>query len=190
MIGYLLGKPLLVDDDLIVVTGGVGYQVAVTAATLQAAAALPEIELFIYTHVREEALQLFGFRTYQEKKLFALTLGVSGVGPTIALSLVAAGSSSLIEAVQEAKVSFFTAIPRVGKKLAQKIIIDLRGKLGELKALELSPLTGPAQDVIATLVTLGFDQDRVVDVVNTLDIATVGVEKGVKAALKKIQGNT
>ncbi len=187
MIGYLVGQPIVSDQNLIVLVGGVGYRVVVTPATLQTAAQLKEISLYIHTHVREDALLLFGFPTAQERKLFVLTLGVSGVGPTIALALVAAGSSPLIAAVQEAKVSFFTALPRVGKKLAQKIIIDLRGKLGELKALDLSVLTGPTQDVVATLVALGFDPERSREVVTTLDVTKLGVEKSVKRALQIIR---
>ena len=159
MIGYLKGTPRLVNDKLLVVTpSGVGYEVSVGRSLLTKAQTAGELELYTHTHVKEDQLSLFGFGTTEEKKLFQLLLGVSGVGPSIALNISELGAERIISAVQEAQVSTFTAIPRVGKKLAQKIIIDLKSKLGSLKELELSEATGQAKELAEALMALGFDE--------------------------------
>lgn len=162
MISYLIGKPLIHQDNLTILVNGVGYKVIVGSKVLQKANQKSfqdeNIELYIFTHVKENALDLFGFETPQELSVFKLVLNVSGVGPAIALSLADAGPNKLIDGVQNANIAFFSAIPRVGKKLAQKIIIELTSKLGSLKELNLAPLSSQDQDIHDALLTLGFDE--------------------------------
>lgn len=186
MIAYLHGIPKLIGQDLVILVGGVGYGVKVTAKVLANLRDQPEIELFIYTHVREDKLELFGFPSPSEKETFELLLNVSGVGPSTALNLVGAGSTQLIEAVQNAQVSFFTNIPRVGKKLAQKIIIELRGKLGELKSLDLGPKTGKQVEVSEALVSLGFEEARVEEIMAGLDVENLDLQTAIKQAMKAL----
>src|SRR5258708_6371808 len=148
MISYLMGKPVFEKDFVTILVGGVGYAVRVTDDCRQSLQGREEAELFIYTHVREEALELYGFAQRSERDLFLLLLGVSGVGPKTALGILHFQPNQIITAVQNAEVSLFTSVPRVGKKLAQKIIIDLRSKLGALKELDLGPLSGERQEVV------------------------------------------
>lgn len=186
MIAFLTGKPLIQGSKLIVLVNGVGYGVHVSTKVLQQVANSESISLYVHTHVREDQLNLFGFLTYQEQQLFELLLSVSGVGPSTALNITNMHPDQLIEAVQEAKVSFFTAVPRVGKKLAQKIIIELRGKLGELKELNLAPLSEKQQTVISALVNLGFNEDAVRDITREMELENLDEAQAIKQAIMKL----
>lgn len=186
MIGFLSGRPQLLKDSLLLITGGVGYEVHCGSHLLLAAATQSTLELYVYTHVREESLELYGFETLKEKELFELVLSVSGVGPKTALNIIDRGADRLIEAVQQAQVSFFTAIPRVGKKLAQKVIIELRGKLGEMKQLDLGPRSQAHQEIVEAVMALGFAEDRVEEIVRGLDLSQISVETAVKQTIKQL----
>jgi holliday junction DNA helicase RuvA len=188
MIAYLTGKPILHGTKLVVLVNGVGYGVLVSSKVLQQVGEAESVSLFIHTHVREDQLSLFGFLTLQEQQLFELLLGVSGVGPSTALHLTNTNPDQLISAVQEAKVSFFSAVPRVGKKLAQKIIIELRGKLGELKELNLAPLSAKEQTVISALVNLGFNEEAVREAVATMDLEELTEAQAIKQTIGLVGG--
>ncbi len=186
MIGLLTGTVLLQNQELIIDVHGVGYQVAVTLSTLVRLTNGQTTTLYIFTHVKEDALELFGFPEMAEKRLFQLLLSVSGVGPRTALAITDLGATAITQAVQEANVSRFTAVPRVGKKLAQKIIIELKSKLGSLQELELGSISDPAQqEVVAALLSLGFDEQQVYRVVKEID-GTLTIAEQVKQAMKRI----
>lgn len=186
MIAFLTGKPVILDTRLIVIVNGVGYGVLASSKVLQQIANTSEVSLYIHTHVREDQLNLYGFLTYQEQQLFELLLSVSGVGPSTALHLTNTDPDQLISAVQEAKVSFFTAVPRVGKKLAQKIIIELRGKLGALKELNLAPLSEKQQTVISALKNLGFDEEKVRELTDSMDLEALDESQAIKQVIMKL----
>ena len=186
MISYLQGTPKIIGQKLIVIVGGVGYGVHVSPQFLSGLSHQATTELFVHTHVKEDKLDLYGFATIQEKDTFELLLSVSGIGPATALGLVAAGSHQLIEAVQNAQVSFFTNVPRVGKKLAQKIIIELRGKLGELKTLDLGPKSAKHQEVSDALIGLGFDENKVEEILSQMDLEDMDIQLSIKQAMKAL----
>lgn len=186
MIGYLHGTPRVVGSELLIVAGGVGYQVAVAPQLLSKASALSELELFVYTHVKEDALELYGFESSDEKRLFTLLLDVSGVGPRTALAISDRGSQSIIQAVQQADISFFSKVPRVGKKLAQKIIIELKGKLGSLKELNLGPTNSQEQEIVTALTALGFDENHVLDLLHQDDYSELALEESIKRLIQKL----
>jgi len=185
MIARLTGKPELTRNGLIVDVQGVGYLVAVPSSLAQKLAQLDICTLHIYTHVKEESLDLFGFASEEERSLFLLLLSVSGVGPKIALAIVERGSSALVQAVQQADVHFFSSTPRVGKKLAQKIIIELKSKLGSLQELDLGPVSEQQSTVMEALLSLGFDSQQVEQVVRELDVE-LSVEKAVQVGIKRL----
>lgn len=184
MISWLKGHPQLIGQHFIVVVHGVGYGVEVGTSTAQRLGSLAEVELFIHTHVREDQLSLFGFATYREKEVFVLLLDVSGVGPRIALAIVDRGAESLVQAVQTADVKYFTSIPRVGTKLAQKIIIELKGKLGSLQELSLGPRSQLEQDLVAALQSLGFDEAEIYQVLPELPHESSELKELLKQAMK------
>lgn len=187
MIALLTGKPVIQKDQVILMVQGVGYGVAVGGQTLSNLSGKPEVTLHVYTHVREDALELFGFAEYEEKELFKQLLSVTGVGPRTALGIVDFGAQRVVQAIQTADVSLFTSVPRVGKKVAQKIIIELKGKLGSLQELNLGPRSPLEQDVADALLALGFSDTevqrglRVMEDTTETDVATL-----VKQAIKSI----
>lgn len=186
MIGYLEGTPRLTGKQLLVVVGGVGYEVHVPQSVLATAPSQDTVQLFIHTHVREDALQLFGFDSKEHQELFELLLSVSGVGPSTALAITNLPSDQIIQAVQQADIKVFTSIPRVGKKLAQKIVIDLRSKLGELKQLDLSPRSTLAQQVIEALVSLGFAELDSEQALEDIDLESLSLEEAITQTIKKL----
>lgn len=168
MIAQLTGQVSILPHFIIITTGGVGYQVLTNNRTRTQLKPDETTTLAIYTHVKEETLELYGLLNFEERELFTLMLSVSGVGPRTALAILDNLPGQVIKAVQEADVAFFTHIPRVGKKLAQKIIIELKNKLGGLTELQLGSLSASASDVVAGLQALGYDENTAESVVRQL----------------------
>ncbi len=166
MISYLEGtvKHKGLNYLIVLTSSGVGYKVYVPLDILThippssaEASAKADIHLFIHTHVKEDALDLYGFPTQEDLALFELFLGVSGVGPKTALSIFGNGKISKIkEAIVKGDVSFFTSVPRLGTKNAQKIIIELRPKLGSLGLLDLTGESGETKEIVDALKSFGF----------------------------------
>lgn len=190
MFALLTGKPTLVKDELILDVHGVGYAVQANATTVQKISSSSEATLYIYTHVREDKIELYGFLSHQEKELFTLLLDVSGVGPRTALNITEKGSAALVEAVQQADVSFFTKVPRVGKKSAQKIIIELKGKLGGLKELDLKPLSSKEQELSDALQSLGFSDAESELVIKQIDVESYDIKDSIQQALHLLGGKS
>lgn len=188
MIGFLSGTLAWTHDTLLIKTNGVGYEVAVGAQTFAQLQQRETTELFIHTHVKEEALELYGFLTLDERTLFRLLLNVSGVGPKTALAIADVGAAELRRAVQQADIGFFTSIPRVGKKMAQKIIIELTPKVGSITPLQLDTPQGIEHDAVAALTALGFDEQLVLRHLHQLpDRAPDSTaEELIKQLLKKV----
>lgn len=160
MIGQLTGKPKsFTFNSILVDVGGVGYQVFVSQKLLALVTRDQKpITLYTHTHVRDDTLALYGFISLEELQLFQLIINISGIGPKIAIVLLDKGVEAISTAVAKADVEFFTAIPRLGKKNAQKIIIELKPKLGDLQALDLIGETSETKEAINALAGLGFSR--------------------------------
>jgi len=185
MIAYLEGQALIKKDHLIVLTGGVGYLVFVGSKILHSLTSDGEqIALYTYSHIKEDRFELYGFQSEEDLEIFKMLIAISGVGPKTALALANAGTNQLIEAVQQAQTSFFTNVPRVGKKLAQKIIIELKGKLGSLKELNLGTLSPKAQDVMDALLGLGFEENAVQTILTQLDLEHMDLQVAIKTVIQ------
>ncbi len=183
MIGYLEGQTQVYKDFVLVKTNGVGYKVFAGDRTL-AHLKKRENSLFIFTYVKEDRLELYGFETQEHLQLFELLLDVSGVGPKTALVIVDRDPERIVLAVQNAEVSFFKAVPRIGKKTAQKIILDLKSKLGSLRELSLGPRSDKERDVYETLTALGYEESEIGEIITELNLEETSVEQAVKQALK------
>jgi holliday junction DNA helicase RuvA len=156
MIGSLQGTVDYRDGAyLIVSVSGVGYKVSVP---MNVSANVGEsIKVFTHTHVREDVLELYGFTEPQDLKVFEYLISVSGVGCKTALGVFSVGSrKEIINAITSNDVGFFTSVPRLGKKNAQKIIIELKNKLGGQEDLDLSAGDSDSNEVVAALKTFGF----------------------------------
>src|SRR5579863_31453 len=132
MIAFLRGKLLEKHPNQVIVdTGGVGYDVTIPISTFSA---LPnsgaEIQLRIYTHVREDALALFGFHTVEEKAIFERLISVSGIGPSLAIKVLSGmATADLIASIRNGHVEQLVRIPGVGKKTAERIVLELKDKV-------------------------------------------------------------
>jgi holliday junction DNA helicase RuvA len=157
-------------EYVIIECGGVGYELIVPAKVAAKLQAGQTATMYVHTHFRQDSLELFGFLEAGEKQLFRTLIDVSGVGPKTALGLIDLGVPTLTTAVQQAEVATLAKVPRVGKKLAQKIIIELTPKLGSFKELQLGPLSQQEQDVQAALLALGFDELDISKITPQLDM--------------------
>ncbi|HSW90020.1 MAG TPA: Holliday junction branch migration protein RuvA [Patescibacteria group bacterium] len=184
MIGYLSGTVKLTTKSLLVVCNGVGYVVLVTQSTKLQVSSNKEVQLFIHSHIKEDAFDLYGFLTETEKELFLKLIGVDGVGPKTALGIMNRGVEEIVRAVRSADVAFFTSVPRVGKKSAQKIIIELRTKLGAGIDLDLSEPEGKEKEVLEALISLGFSENEGRKVMQSFDIEPMRLEDAVKKAIQ------
>jgi Holliday junction DNA helicase RuvA len=148
-------------DGLVLDVGGVGYLVAATPTALRRAEAGEEVTVETYLHVREDALQLYGFAEAAERELFVHLLGVSGIGPKVALAVVSsAPAGELRRAIVLEDPARFQAIPGIGKKTAERIVLELKEKLGseDVVALPSPPGAPTSAHVVArnALVELGY----------------------------------
>jgi len=117
--------------------------------------------------------------------LFELLLTVSGIGPRTALAIINRGTEPVQKAVSESDVEFFITIPRVGRKNAQKIIIELKSKLGTVRELDLTGVTGgETKEVLDALVSMGFGRNEVISVIKKLDSSDTTLEKKIRHALQ------
>lgn len=163
MIAFLRGRLLVKKpNQAIVECGGVGYDATISVATFTS---LPpegaEARLHIYTHVREDALALFGFAEPQEKRLFEKLLTISGIGPKLAITVLSGiDSSRLVTAIRGGDHATLTRIPGIGKKTAERVVLELKDKLDDM-AVEPAPAAdsnyGPAgDDALSAMVNLGY----------------------------------
>ena len=131
MIDFLRGKPVFVDSDFVVLdVRDVGYRVFCPNPYAFAGKADQTVTLFIHHHVREDAVQLFGFATREEQSLFRKLLDVTGIGPRVAVGVLSGGAPErIVAAIQSDDLAFLTRLPGIGKKTAQRIVLDLKDKL-------------------------------------------------------------
>lgn len=185
MISYLTGSILHKDLKYLVIqtSGGVGYKVFTTTDTMASLAHEEAASLWIYTAVREDALDLYGFKDKETLGFFELLLTVSGIGPKSALGVLGAASvNSLREAVLTGETAYLTKISGVGKKVAEKIVLELKGKVGE--ASEFTSAQSGDVDAIEALKALGYTHKEAKDALEGLSKDIKDPGEKVKAALR------
>jgi len=166
MIAHLTGQLFRKSPQSIIIeAGGIGYEVFVPLSTFYA---LPEqneeVSLHIYTHVREDTLSLFGFSSHLERDLFMLLISVSGIGPKLAVNILSGiGPQELVQAIALGDSNRLKAIPGVGKKTAERIVLELRDKAARLGSEELHAPQIPSMpddslsaDALSALINLGY----------------------------------
>ncbi len=193
MIGYLRGTiAFLYTDTCLLDVNGVGYRVYISDATRRDLAKGKEAQLFTYLSVREDALQLYGFRTEQEYDMFLALIGISGIGPKVALGILSSITiSRLAAAITNQQTSVLTKLPGIGKKSAERLILELKDKLSFAGAqdeqLTLTSDVPVGDDILsqtsAALESLGYTSGEIAAVLPKLS-GTTDVQAALKQALK------
>lgn len=192
--GILIQKSV---SSIVIDVHGVGYRVLVPLSTFYE---LPDVglpvSLKIHTHVKEDAIQLFGFRTFEEKDVFQLMISVSGIGPRLAINILSGISApELARAVCAEDLKKLVGIPGIGKKTAERMIFELKEKLGKMLLVEEKPISGAAgdageqvkEDALSALVNLGYRSGMARDAVEKVIEESDGhpvLENVLKKALK------
>lgn len=184
------------DDHFVLMCNGVGYDISASSQTLTDVQVLmgQPLKVWIHTHVREDAFQLFGFLTKPEKEFFLMLLKVNGVGPKMALSIMSGARLAQIqEWIEASDAKALSSLPKVGKKTAEQIILTLQGKLVRIESpaskskVATPKLPETHRQISSALVNLGFKPQNVDQFIATLGM-TVTIEEGVRQGLKQLSG--
>jgi holliday junction DNA helicase RuvA len=162
MIGFLIGTVLDLDTKktTILTSGGVGYEVYPSLTLLGHLEKGSKAQLYVHTLVREQELSLYGFVDQREKQFFEKLIGISGIGPKIALQIVSSSVENFLRAVEEGDIQTITQTPGLGKKMAQKIVVELQGKIN-LQSESITSIPPQKQEAIEALISLGYDQREI-----------------------------
>lgn len=202
MFYYLSGQVEHIEPHMAVVDcAGVGYACRTTSYTISSLKKGEKAKLFTHLHVREDALELYGFSTLDELSLFEKLISVSGVGPKAAISILSASSpANLALSIITGDEKALTVAPGVGKKIAQRVILELKDKLakGQAFGTETESFGGTGVTVIpenklseatAALAVLGYSQGEIGAVLRNIDLASLSLEDIIRQALKKMMKN-
>ena len=194
MIAYLSGKLLEKNANSVIVdVGGVGYDVSIPLSTFYELGEVgDEVQLRIYTHVREDAIQLFGFSSERERSLYLKLISVQGIGAKSGIAMLSGmNADEIIDAIRKDNLAKLTAIPGVGRKTAERLVIELRDKVGELAASAAAVAgAGPKptgdtdafDDALSALVNLGYQRNAAEKAIQ--DIRREGADQNVQKILR------
>jgi holliday junction DNA helicase RuvA len=192
LIAYLYGKLKFFDEEkaVLLVGNGVGYEAYCSKNTLEDIHQKTEVELFIHTHVREDALQLFGFSTLAEKEVFLSLISVNGIGPKVALKILSGTKvTDLIRWIDEGNIGALTQLPKVGKKTAEQILFSLKDKLLIKHGPDKTTIkAGVKKDIYSALVNLGYSPNEVEKTVAPMQ-ADIEFQEGVREGLAQLSGH-
>lgn len=198
MIAFLSGKLLEKQANSVIVdVGGVGYEVAIPLSTFYELGDIgTDVQLRIFTHVREDAIQLFGFRTNRERELYLKLISVQGIGAKSGIAMLSGmNADEIVSAIRNNDLARLTSIPGVGRKTAERLVVELRDKVGELSATSgatasLSPAVGGDvfDDALSALVNLGYQRNAAEKVLLQAlkDGAEMNVQKLLREALHRL----
>jgi Holliday junction DNA helicase RuvA len=197
VIAHLRGRILEKQPTRVVLdVGGVGYDVAVPLSTFYGLGEPgSDVALRVHTHVREDALALYGFSTALELDLFNRLISISGIGPKLALAVLSGiGSRELVTAVQAADIARLTRIPGVGKKTSERIVLELKDRLPRAHVVEAADGvavagTGLRDDLLSALMNLGYHRplaEKAVDAALKTTGREAGFERTLKQALREV----
>ncbi|MBT8386667.1 MAG: Holliday junction branch migration protein RuvA [Ignavibacteria bacterium] len=190
MIGFLTGKIISAKPtQLLLDVNGVGYTVSISINTFEKISGKETVSLNIYTNVKEDSISLFGFFTEAEKEMFEILISVSGVGPKSALGLLSGISvENLKHAIIEENVSRLVAVPGIGRKTAERLILELKSKVSTIEEGELAVHPSNKQEAISALTTLGYNikiaENAVLKILSAEQ--DCGLEELIKKALSEL----
>ena len=187
MIGHLSGTVIEAGDTyLLLSVGGVGYKVYVTEASVRDASLSSTLSLYTHLAVRETALDLYGFPTRNELEFFELLIGISGIGPKVGLSILnAALPETLYMAIVNDDTSVLTKVSGIGKKNAQKIILELKNKIDRFSGtFEGSTQSTDDIELFETLEALGYDSRSIQELMKSGELADLDIKSKIALAIK------
>lgn len=191
MIGYLKGKIISAKPtELLLDVNGVGYQIRISINTFDKISGNESVSLFIHTNVREDSITLFGFYSEAEKEMFELLITINGVGPKSALSLLSGISTDEFKhAVTSGNIERIIAVPGIGRKTAERLILELKNKVGDIKEEGITPTKPSLQkEAVAALTTLGYKLVGSEKAVNKIlaESSDCSLEELIKNSLKEL----
>lgn len=192
MISFIKGHVISLHQEKVVVltSGGVGYGLIINTNTAQGLVLNQEVTLHAYLSVRENGMDLYGFLSEAERDLFLKLLSVNGVGPKSALNILSLGTpQEIMSAIANKDADFLAGASGIGKKAAERIVVDLANKLSEMAVLGNPSVTGAGnviQDVVSGLVSLGYSRQEALNAVKDLDKDGKSSEELLKEALQRI----
>jgi len=178
-------------DAVIINVGGIGFQVHVPGSTLSQLGAIKDkVSLYTHLHLREDNVSLYGFASEEELALFKNLISVSGIGPKTALALLSAlNPEQLAMAITGGNVDIISQVPGIGKKIAGRLVVELKGKLEREWKGALLPLAAEDADAIAALTNLGYSLREATQAISSLpDSKELSLEEKVKMALQQLAG--
>ena len=176
-------------DWAIIKVGGVGFQVHISGSTLKKLGVIGDrVSLHTYLHLKEDNILLYGFTSGEELSLFKNLISVSGVGPKTALSLLSAlDPEQLVMAIASGNIGIISQAPGVGKKVASRLVLELKGKLEKEWGEVALPLAVEDTDAVAALTSLGYSIREATQAISSLpDLTKLSLEEKVKLALQKL----
>lgn len=189
MISHISGSVLFSGDKFIIVdVGGVGYKLFVTPDVLHKSSKV-DVTISLWTHlaVREDSLDLYGFTEKAEVEFFEMLIGISGVGPKTALGIMGvAPLDTLKTAIASGDTGYMTKVSGIGRKNADKIILELRDKLGSIDSKAASGLLREESDALDALTSLGYSQREARDALKEISSEVTGTSDRIREALKKL----
>lgn len=166
-----------------VLVNGIGYEIRVSVSDRACLKIGDHVEFFCYMHVREDIMQLYGFLESSGRDFFEVLIGVSGIGPKTSLQILSLGSANDVQsAIERADTEFLTSIPGIGKKLAQRVVLELKGKLVDI---DLKNSCTPESDAIDALCGLGYSKDEARRAVRGIEGEAEDIIKQALCTLKK-----
>ncbi|MBC8357955.1 MAG: Holliday junction branch migration protein RuvA [Candidatus Aminicenantes bacterium] len=187
MIAYLKGNLIKKSPNYVILDiSGVGYRAWIPLSTYLNIGNLNEVVgLFIYTHLTDNSLSLYGFSTEEEKDIFLKLISISGIGPKLALNILSGiGASDLEEAIRQSDVDRISLIPGIGKKTALRIALELQEKLEKKEKVLAAKGSQEKEDLISALMNLGFKRKEIETIVNEA-IKTYGLKAGFETLLRE-----
>lgn len=187
MIGFLEGKALKVEkEEILLNVGGVGYQVFCSESTGLETKDKSSLQLWIHTYVKEDKIELFGFLTQKEKLWFTSLIKINGIGPKIALKILSfQNTEDLAEMIEKEDITRLTSLPKVGKKMAEQMILALKSKLKKELRTETKERREnfPARkEMFSALRNLGFKKEELENILDKMN-KNIDVQQGIREAL-------
>ena len=199
MFNYISGLVAEIAPNIAVIDcGGVGFEINTSAYSVSQLKAGEKAKLYIYTYIREDCMDLYGFFSRSEKRCFEMLIGISGVGPKAAIAILSAGSpENLILNIVSGNEKALTAAPGIGKKIAQRIILELKDKLaketeaisfGDVPSFTAVSAAGNTKisDASAALTVLGYSSAEISAALKKTDVENLSLEEIIKACLKQM----